>query len=51
MVRGVSWRDIGVHFPKRWPVLVLEGLAAGILIEAQELYVTQPLLIKLIWPP
>jgi membrane protease YdiL (CAAX protease family) len=46
LARGVSWGDIGFRFPRHWPMLVLIGVGAGALIEAQELYFTQPLLIQ-----
>jgi membrane protease YdiL (CAAX protease family) len=49
--RGLSWREIGVRFSPTWPTLVLTGLVAGGLIEAQELLLTQPLLIRLIGRP
>ncbi len=47
MARGVKWRDIGFEIPSHWPWLVLVGLIAGGLIEAQELLFTQPLLMEL----
>lgn len=49
--RGVSWREIGFRFGPHWPQLVLTGLVAGGLIEAQELFLTQPLLIRLTGHP
>jgi membrane protease YdiL (CAAX protease family) len=46
-LRGIRWRDLGFRFGPRWSVLLLAGLGAGIAIEALELFVTQPLLVKL----
>ncbi len=46
-LRGVRWRDLGLHGSPRWPVLLLVGVVAGVAIEALELFVTQPLLVRL----
>lgn len=47
LLRGMGWGRIGFSFPRRWWVFVLVGLVGGALIEAQELYFTQPLLMQL----
>ena len=46
-VRGVGWRDLGLCAGPRWAVLLLAGVAAGVAMEALELFATQPLLVKL----
>ena len=46
-VRGVRWRDVGLRIDPRWKRLVLIGIAAGVAMEALELFVTQPLLVSL----
>jgi membrane protease YdiL (CAAX protease family) len=46
-LRGIGWRDIGLCGSPRWPVLLLAGVAAGLVMEALELFATQPLLVKL----
>jgi uncharacterized protein len=46
-LRGVRWRDVGLHFGPNWQRLVLYGIAAGVAMEALELFVTQPLLVSL----
>jgi len=46
-VRGVRWRDLGLRFGPDWRRLVLYGIAAGVAMEALELFVTQPLLVSL----
>lgn len=46
-LRGVRWRDVGLYFGARWPVLLLAGVIAGVAIEALELFATQPLLVML----
>jgi CAAX protease family protein len=47
VIRGVRWRDLGLRLDPNWRRLVLIGIAAGILMEGLELFVTQPLLVKL----
>ncbi|HEY3815008.1 MAG TPA: CPBP family intramembrane glutamic endopeptidase [Caulobacteraceae bacterium] len=45
LLRGVKWSEIGWRFGRGfWPMVAI-GLAGGAMIEAQELYFTQPLLI------
>jgi len=46
-VRGVHWREIGLRGSDRWVRLVLMGIAAGIAMEALELFVTQPVLVAI----
>ncbi len=45
MVRGVNWSEIGWRFGRGVWLMVGIGLVGGGLIEAQELYFTQPMLI------
>lgn len=51
-VRGVRWRDLGLRLPPNWRVLVFGGVAAGIAMSGLELFVTQPVLVRLTgeWP-
>ena len=46
-LRGLRWRDVGFARPASWARAVGLGVAAGIAIEALELFVTQPLLVAL----
>jgi membrane protease YdiL (CAAX protease family) len=46
-LRGVRWRDLGLALAPQWQRLVLLGMLLGIGMEALELFVTQPLLVKL----
>ena len=46
-LRGIGWRDVGFRLAPNWRLLVLAGVAAGIAMEALELYGTQPLLVAL----
>jgi uncharacterized protein len=43
-LRKLRWRDVGLHLFRNWPATLLTGVAAGIVIEALELFCTQPLL-------
>jgi len=46
-LRGLRWRDLGWSLPLHWKRLVLVGVAAGMAMEALELFATQPLLARL----
>lgn len=45
-LRGVSWKNIGLTRFKNWKTTILYGLSAGILLEAFELFVSQPILVR-----
>ena len=45
-VRRIGWRQVGLKLYKNWRTTLGLGIAAGILLEAFELFVTQPLLVK-----
>jgi membrane protease YdiL (CAAX protease family) len=47
-LRGQRWRDLGFRIPANWPALLLVGLLAGMGMEALELFVTQPVLTKML---
>jgi CAAX protease family protein len=51
LVRGLGWGAIGLRVDANLPAMVLAGIFGGALIEAQELYLTQPLLTKWLGPP
>jgi hypothetical protein len=46
-LRGVRWRDLGFTRYKTWTKTLGLGIAAGIAIEALELFITQPLIAAL----
>ena len=46
-LRGLRWRDVGLARPRSWLVAIAVGLLAGLAMEGLELFVTQPLLIRL----
>jgi membrane protease YdiL (CAAX protease family) len=45
--RGLRWRDVGLARPVNWQRTIVIGLLTGLGIELLELFVTQPLLVKL----
>jgi hypothetical protein len=45
-MRGLRWRNVGLSRYRTWPITLGMGLAAGLLLEALELFVTQPLLVR-----
>ena len=44
--RKLRWRDVGLKRFRNWKISVALGLAAGLLLEGFELFVSQPLLVK-----
>jgi len=45
--RGLGWRDVGLARPTNWRRTIVIGVLGGIGIELLELFITQPLLVKL----
>jgi len=45
--RGLGWRDVGLARPANWRRTIVIGVLCGIGMELLELFVTQPLLVKL----
>jgi hypothetical protein len=45
-VRRIGWRNLGLKLYRNWKTSFALGVTAGILLEALELFVTQPLLVK-----
>jgi membrane protease YdiL (CAAX protease family) len=46
-IRKLKWRDLGFTRNRTWTKTIALGFAAGIFLELQELFVTQPLLARL----
>jgi CAAX protease family protein len=46
-VRGLRWRNVGLTLNRDWLLTLTLGVGAGLLMEAFELFVSQPLLIRL----
>ncbi len=49
--RKISWRRIGLSRYRSWKVTLGTGIGAGLLLEGIELFVSQPLLVKLLGKP
>jgi membrane protease YdiL (CAAX protease family) len=45
-VRALRWRDVGLKRFRNWKSTVALGIAAGVLLESFQLFVSQPLLVK-----
>ena len=45
--RGLGWRDVGLARPGKWRRTIVIGVLCGIGMELLELFVTQPLLVRL----
>lgn len=45
-IRGVTWKSVGLRVFKNWKTTICLGIAAGAALEALELFVTQPILVK-----
>ena len=45
--RGLGWRDVGLARPTNWQSTITIGILGGVGIELMELFLTQPLLVKL----
>jgi membrane protease YdiL (CAAX protease family) len=46
-LRGLGWKDVGLARPHHWLKSISVGVLAGVGMETLELFVSQPLLIKL----
>ena len=46
-VRGLGWRDVGLTRNCSWALTLALGVGAGLLMEGFELFVSQPLLIRI----
>jgi membrane protease YdiL (CAAX protease family) len=46
--RKMRWRDVGLSIFRNWKTTLAWGVAAGVLMEAFELFVSQPLLVKVL---
>jgi uncharacterized protein len=44
--RKLRWKDVGLSMFRNWKTTLALGVAAGVLMEAFELFVSQPLLVK-----
>jgi len=47
-IRGIGWRGVGLVRYRSWGITVALGIGCGLLMEGFELFVSQPLLVKLL---
>ncbi len=47
-VRKLRWRDVGLSRFRNWKTTLVLSIAAGLLLEGFELFVSQPMLVKLL---
>jgi hypothetical protein len=47
-VRKVGWRGVGLKWYRSWVTTAAIGLGCGVLLELFELFVSQPILVRLI---
>jgi membrane protease YdiL (CAAX protease family) len=47
-VRKLRWRDVGLSRYRTWKITLLYGVAAGVLLEAFQLFVSQPFLVRVL---
>lgn len=45
-LRGMRWKEVGFARPRRWDIAIVVGVISGLLIEAFELFISQPLLAR-----
>ena len=45
-LRKISWRGVGLKLYRSWKTSIVLGVAAGVLLELIELFITQPILVK-----
>ncbi|HSY90807.1 MAG TPA: CPBP family glutamic-type intramembrane protease [Candidatus Binatus sp.] len=45
-LRGMRWKDVGFARPRSWGKALLLGCTVGVVMEALELFITQPLLAR-----
>ena len=47
-IRGLRWRDVGLSVYRNWRTTIAFGLIAGVVLEAFQLFVSQPILVHLL---
>jgi membrane protease YdiL (CAAX protease family) len=47
-VRKTGWRDVGLRLYRGWRATLVWGLAAGVVMELFQLFVSQPLLVRVL---
>ncbi len=47
-MRKISWRNVGLERYRTWKITLTLGMAAGLLLEAFQLFISQPLIVKVL---
>ena len=47
-IRGLGWHDVGWGLFRGWRTTIAAGVGVGVLIEAFQLFVSQPILVRLL---
>jgi hypothetical protein len=48
LFRKIGWRGVGLKWYRGWTTTIVIGLACGVLLELFELFVSQPILVRLV---
>lgn len=47
-MRKLRWRDVGLSRYRSWPITLAAGVGVGLLLEAFQLFVSQPILVRVL---
>jgi CAAX protease family protein len=47
-MRKLRWRDVGLSLYRSWPITLAAGVGVGVLLEAFQLFVSQPILVRVL---
>jgi hypothetical protein len=47
-IRKLRWRDVGLSLYRSWPITLAAGVGVGFLLEAFQLFVSQPILVRVL---
>jgi len=47
-IRKLRWRDVGLSLYQSWPITLAAGVGVGFLLEAFQLFVSQPILVRVL---
>jgi uncharacterized protein len=47
-MRKLRWRDVGLSLYRSWPITLVAGVGVGLLLEAFQLFVSQPILVRIL---
>src|SRR6516162_6388957 len=47
-IRKLRWRDVGLNLYRNWPTTIGAGIGVGLLLEAFQLFISQPILVRVL---